>query len=280
MSVEGTVEASARAVAVPPPGRGAGQPRPWPWVPPTAAEADPGAPDYWLRTRTVPGEAGASPAVSAWYLEALPVVAYLFQQCGAGPDGAGASVLDVAAGSAVMGRLLRTAFPGAVYHFTEQSPALVAKARELTAEQAPDLALGAAAVWRCDAQEDARQLRRALERAPDGFLPRYSVVLLNHVVECLPYPLTYAMLDACWELVQPHEPETGRSGFLLVNANRFFHHRSHPVPWDWSAVVEHLAQYARPVLAFDNAMGGGLLGAVWRPPLGTPTYPGPGELRP
>lgn len=246
---------------------------------------NPTSPDHWTLLRAVDGELAHSAHVRGWYDDALKAIAHLLPQCGTGTvdegarDGAGTAVLEVGAGTGFLAALVQRQWPALVYHATEQTPAGVAGIG-LAAVDLDRACVGARAAWRCEPDSGPLALREALERAGDVFLPHYDLVVLHHVLDCVAWPVTYKLLDACWEMVRPYDAAAGRSGFLLVGVQRHLVHRVHPVEWSWDTLVGHLAQYSRPVLAYEGTLAGGLLAAVWRPPDGTPRYPAPGELRP
>ena len=210
--------------------------------------ADTQTPAFWEWARTTPAEAGGMPSRGVLVQARLEHIAdsaiTLLEWLGFPEDGAGATLLDVSAGSSATGRLIKQHRPALTYHVTEQSDRLTMIAKNWGEASA-------GAVWRC--APAGPTLRGALSAAADHFFEAYDVVLASNVIDCLPEP--YRFLDSCWELVRPR-------GFLLVAVQRNLTHRVHPLPWDWDRLMGTLAQYASPVIGFDDAQGGELVAAI------------------
>ncbi len=198
----------------------------------------------WLRER---GGLAQDPALGAYRTSHLSRA--LDWALGAiGSRQAGSAILDVSAGEGTTGILARQLCPGLLYHATEQSAALVERLREKAQPEA-------AAMWRSDHGET---LLQALLGASDTFFRRYDAVILGFVLDCVDEP--YPIVDECWPFVRP-------GGVLLVAAQRSFEHRVHRTPMDWDKLLGMLAQYQRPQIAFDDAIGGPLVAMISKPSL-------------
>lgn len=237
---------------------------------PTTIEAN--APKTWETRRSDPAALEPCPTY-AWRLEAIcnAIKWSVVQQQITGEN---AAVLDIGAGSGLLGDALRHLagqgkIPPLAYHVTEQTEG---QASNLRAKGAGI----SAAVWSFGVQLPAPNdtLEEALLSAPDTFLRAYPVVVLSHVLEHVSD--YYGLLDEVFPFVAP-------GGCLLVVVPKHDEHRTHFTTWDWSrllAVLRQYAGYAYPLACWDYGPYADLVAAVWRPLPSAPQEAQPPEPAP